>query len=58
MVPDFKQLGPEDAVWFFKFRLFVTTQNFQLVTQGKVLKNKIGFISEYEPYRAEDKFCY
>ncbi|MGA2324108.1 MAG: hypothetical protein ABSG22_09700 [Sedimentisphaerales bacterium] len=58
MVPDFEQLGPKDTVWYFKFWLFVTTQDFQLVTQGKVLKNKIGFISEDEPYKAEDKFCY
>jgi hypothetical protein len=58
MVSDFEQPGPENTVWYFKFWLFVTTQNFQLVTQGKILKNKIGFISEDEPYKAKDKFCY
>ena len=53
-----RQPGPEDTVWFFKFWLFFTFQYLQLVPQGKILKDEISFIPEYELYKAEDKFCY
>ena len=43
---------------FLSFGFFFTLHYFQLVPQGKILKDKISFIPEYEPYKAEDKFCY
>jgi len=43
---------------FLSLGFFFTSQYIQLVPQGKILKDKISFIPEYEVYKAEDKFCY
>ena len=43
---------------FLSLGFFFTSQYFQLMPQGKILKDKISFIPEYEVYKAEDKFCY
>ena len=43
---------------FLSLGFFFTSQYIQLVPQGKILKDKISFIPEYEVYKAENKFCY